>query len=333
MQVVDRNTLLSALEAVSPGLDKKASLVQSDCFVFEDDLVRTYNDQTACSIQSPLKDYEGAAKAEELLSILGKLTEKELRVSHTDAEVLIEGKRRRFGIYQEQEIVLPGVGDLPEDWSKLPPEFGDAINLVRHCVSKEKDKFIICCIHLHPEYVEATDNVQLARYTIRTGLKTSYLVNPVAMKHVMELGMDEVGETKTWLHFRNQAGLVFSCRKYVDRFPEASHLLEGTGEKLKLPQGLGEVLEKVEQFTKNNPDDEAQVRVTIKGKEFRVKGQGAHGWYEEVKEINSKLNVCFYIDPKLLETLAEKTPECQIVGARLLVDNGAFKYATALALA
>ena len=329
---VDREELLRCMEAVSPGLDKQATIDQSDCLIFEGGKLRTYNIEVACWIESPLGDFTGALKAESAIQLLQKLTEKQVQVSQEEGLLIINGKRRRAKLLLEESIRLPSaVNEEPEQWVPLSPEFGEAVDTVRHCVSRSREEFIINCIHIHPEWVEATDDVQLARYFIKTGVAESCLVRPSSVRQVVQLGMNESGLTKTWLHFRNAQGLHLSCRKYMETFPPCSEVLAHTGQPIKLPSGLKNIVDRAEVFSVDNADQSSTVEVRIKGGKIRIKGVGPYGEYEELKVIDSDADVSFVISSKMLVELAEKSQECQIVEDRmLLVDDEKYKYATAL---
>jgi hypothetical protein len=328
---VEREALLRKLEAVAPGLATKEAVQQSSCFVFRDGKVVTFNDEIACSIACDL-GLTGAVAAKPLLELLQKLAEKEvdLTIGENEAELLVKGKGRRAGITLEKEITLPTAAiDYSDEWQKLSPEFCDAVAVVQRCAGKDPNNFHLMCVHITPTAVEACDNYQLARYPVKTPVDAC-LVKRDSIKHVTGLGVTEVAQTKTWLHFRNPTGLVFSVRRETGDFVELDAVLATEGTPTTLPGGLAEAVEKAEIFSSENSENN-MVKLTLKNNQLRIEGMGASGWFEERKDV--KWNgeaLSFKIDPKMLVEITTKTNDCQIAPGKLRVDGGKFTSVTCL---
>jgi len=327
---VERAELLRKLEAVAPGLATREAVEQSSCFVFTGGRVVTFNDEIACGIDCDL-GFTGAVAAKPLLDLLGKLSEAELDITCTGEEVVVRGKRRRAGIVMEAQITLPiGSVEQPTEWVDMDADFADAIGVVEHCASKDTNNFHLTCVHVTPTCVEACDNFQLARYPLNTGVREPCLVKRDSIKHVTGLGMTEVSETKTWLHFRNQAGLVLSVRREVGEFENLDEIINSGGERCTLPGGLAEAVDKAEIFSADNGTDNV-VTVELRANKLSLRGMGATGWYEERKEVKWEQEpMAFNINPKLLVGITTKTNDCFIATGRLTIDGGKFKYVTCL---
>lgn len=329
---INRESLLGQLEAVQPGLAPaaKETVDQSSCFVFKDKRVLTYNDEIACSIAADL-ELEGAVKAAPLLALLRKMTEDDVEIEATDGELLVGGRKRKAGITLEKEILLPlDAVDLPEKWRKLPEDFLDAVSIVQQCAGRDESQFSLTCLNIAPEWIEACDNFQLTRYDIATGAKASVLIRQSSIKHVVGLGVTRMSETESWVHFKNRTGLVISCRRYVEDYPDLAAFLAVKGKKTKLPKGLAEATEKAEIFSSENVENN-QVSVTLKSGKLHLRGQGVSGWYSETKNINYDGEpLSFMIAPKLLAEITKRHNECEITQDRLKVDGGNFSYVTVL---
>ena len=93
-----------------------------------------------------------------------------------------------------------------------------------------------------------------------------------------------------------------------------------------LPGGLAEAVEKAEVFSADNSYNNVVV-IELRKDEMRLKGVGAMGWFEEKKQIRWRGDdISFYMAPKLLTELTEKTNDCIIAPGRLKVDSGKFTY-------
>jgi DNA polymerase III sliding clamp (beta) subunit (PCNA family) len=331
---VKREDLLNELEAIRPGLSKKEIVEQSSCFVFKDGLCRTFNDEVACTIDSCLK-IEGAVQADPLINILRKLTVDNLEVEVNEKEGLIlKAKSRTACVRMENDVLLPiETVEQPKKWKDLPGEFSEAIEIVVQCASNDQSQYALACVHIHPEWVEACDNYQVARYPIETGIKNASLVQQTSIRNIVELGMNKFSETETWLHFKNARGLILSCRRTVDEYPSLNKLLKVKGVPATLPKGLAQATEMAEVFSAENADNN-QVTVELrpnKGGQIRVTGEGASGWYKEHKKLKYKGDpMKFKIAPKLLIEIGKRHNECELSSRALLVNGGKFTYVSCL---
>jgi len=325
---IDRELLLRKLETVRAGLAIKEAVEQSSCFVFRGGRVYTFNDEVFCSNEIEV-GFEGAVAAKQLLDLLGKLTEEEITIEVDGGEMLVKGKRRRAGITLENEIRLPiDAVEEPETWHDLDPTFGDAVQVVGACASTDANTFALTCIHITPEYVEACDNMQLARYPVETGLEEECLVKRSSLKNIVGLGMTEVGPTEGWVHYRNTTGLVISMRKEVADYVELDGMLEVSGVRTTLPNSLVDAIDKATVFSEG---DNAVVTVSLRQGKLRLKGFGAAGWYEELRELPwDGEDIAFNIEPKLLSDIVGKANDCYIAEERLKIDGGKFIYVTCL---
>ncbi len=334
MARVNREQFLTELESVRPGLSVREILEQSSCYVFKAGKVMTYNDEVACSSPTMLgKDLQGAVQADPLLAVLRKLQEDEIEVEAGDGELLIRGKGRRAGIVMEKEILLPiDVVEKPDTWQKLHPDFSEAIGIVSQCSSKDESRFSLTCVHITPKWVEACDNFQLARWRLKTGVEKPTLVRHSAIKHIVSLGMTELAETDSWIHFRASSGLTLSCRRYIEDFPDLTDILklDADAKPMSMPKGLGEAADKAQIFSSENTEAN-HVLVELQAGKLRVRGQGVSGWYTETKKLKyDGESMSFLISPQLLMDLVKRHNECQIAPERLKVQGDKYVYVSCL---
>lgn len=328
---VSREDFLRQLESVAPGLSPREIIEQSSCFIFKDGKVITYNDEVACYAPSVLEGIEGAVKAEKLLELLQKLPEEQIEISQQGGELLVKGKSRRAGIRMEEDIALTLESlEAPEKWRKLPEEFTEAVSIVQQCASQDQTSFEMTCIHLHPEWIEACDNFQICRWPMATGFKTSILVRQSSLKHIVPLGVTKFGETSGWLHFKNDDGLMLSCRKYEEEYRDMTQFLKVKGSPTRLPKALADAAEKAAIFSTENGRND-RILVELKAGRIRVRGEGTSGWYTEDKKIAyDGEEMRFLIAPALLTELTKKYEECSIGPGRLKVKGDKYTYVACL---
>jgi hypothetical protein len=329
---VSREQFLRTLESVYPGVSPREILEQSSCFVLLDGDVCSFNDEVACRAPSGLgRKVKGAVKAEPLLNVLRQLPEEEIEVSQGYGELVIQGKRREAHLRMEADIALPVDSvKIPAEWKDLPAEFGEAVGLVGNCAGEDQSRFNLTCVHIHPKWVEACDNFQLCRWRLRTGVAAPVLIRQTSAKSVVTMGANSFAEDPSWLHFKNAAGLVLSCRRYVEDYPDLTRILDVEGEPCKLPKGLAEAADKAAIFSKENPEQN-QVLVELRPGRLAVKGSGASGWYRETKKLDYQGRpIAFLVNPELLAEVVNRHRECRMSADRLKVEGPSYVYVACL---
>lgn len=331
-RAVSRTEFLALLESVAHGLSSRDIIEQSSCFVFSHGEVMTYNDEVACRMATNLK-LKGAVQAAPLLAILQKLPDDELQLATKKGKFVMQGKRRETSIRMEKEVLLPIKNvEKPKKWKKLHPDFVDAIEIAHECTGKDESKFWTTCVHIHPDWIEACDDAQVTRYKMPTGIRKSTLVRGKAIKCIKDLDVRRFSETPTWLHFKNKAGLIISCRRYVEDYPvkDLTRILKVSGTRTQLPKGLMGATDRADVFSSENADNNL-VLVELRPGRLKVRGEGVSGDYTEYKKLRYKGEPLeFLIAPKLLQELTRRHNECEITEDRLKVNGGKFQYVSCL---
>lgn len=325
----NRTELLKVLEMLAPGVNAKGS-DQSNCYVFKDGAVFSFNGEVACYHAAGLGEITGAVPAASLLNQLHKWAEDDIELEADGPVLWVYGNRKKAHFNMESEVVLP-VGQVTRpaeaDWKELPPRFCDAVGLVQACAGKDLNKFQATCVHLHPDWIEATDNTQVARFTIPTGFVRT-LVRATSIRGVASLGMTHACQTDTWVHFRNAAGLVYSCLRYDDEYPDVGDALKVEGTKTHFPKTLQDSIDRAELFSREKSDDN-QVEVALLPGKLRIKGVGSSGGYDETREVAyDGERMKFLIAPRMLAEIVRDHNEIYLAPGKIVVDGGAFVYRT-----
>ncbi len=330
---VNREELLKQLEAVSAGLSPRDIIEQSSCFVFQGKKVITFNGEAAC--WSPCSiGVTGAVSAKPLLEILRKMQEEHIEFASSESKLVIHGKQnRRARIPMEAEITLPFQEiKEPKKWNTLPADFLEAVDMVHRCCGKDTDR-LETFVHLHKEKVEAIGEHQVGHFRTRIDLPENVIVHKDSVKHVVSLGMTEVGVTDKWVHFRNPTGLVLSCLKGAgeEDYPSTEKALSIKGKRISLPRGLDGAVDRASVFSRENPED-SDVTVFLKpGKVIIVGASEVGGDWREPRSIDYKGEPMeFLIDPKLLQDICRKHHEAWVTQDVLKVKQGKFTFVTAL---
>lgn len=324
---VNREKLLASLEAVLPGVSSREVVEQSCCIVFRGGRAFSFNDELFCSVKSPI-EIEGAVKAKPLLELLHKLPEEELEIEVSEGKVKIQGDRRKSSINMESKVTLPvECIETPAKWRKLSEGFLEAFKIVGDCCGQDQSRFVLTCVHIDPEWIEACDRYQLCRYFMDTGIKESVLVRQVAMKSVVDTDVVEFSLTDGWLHFRNPKGLQFSCRRYPNKYPSLEGFLDVKGSKTSLPKDIEAEIAKASIFS------QAMVTVELRPGKMRITGRGADGWFKRTDDVEYKgAELGFHVAPRLLLEIVRRGEKMIIGDGRLKVTTDKWSYVSCTAV-
>lgn len=329
---VKRTELLGALSLVAPGLAGKDTIEQGDCFVFRDGEVITYNDEVALRAKSPL-DITGAVIAAPLLQLLNKMEDDELEVTMEEGELRLKGKRKRGGVKMEAAITLPLEGlEAPKKFFALHKDFLEGLRIVGGSCSSDESNFVITCVHIAPSFVEATDNFQATRFPMETGFTKDLTLPSASVRKLITYFVAKCCVGEEWIHFRNDQGLLFSCRIYFDTYPDLTSSFKFKGSSVKLPDGLREVVSRAEVFVQEQ--DQHMVNVMLKGPRLSLRGEGSQGWYEETRKVvyeGEDLN--FRMSSELLKDMAGREAECLVGQNKMMVKTEKYTHLACLSMA
>lgn len=335
---IRREEFLRTLEAVQAGLSQREIVEQSTCLCFAGGRVVTFNDEVSCSAPSPLgKQVQGAVKADKFLKVLAKLTADEVDVRQAGDKLVLLCPGERVDLAMQADILIPlDRLEAPSEWKPLPKEFAEAVGVVYQCAARGGGSNALDCVHLHPQWLEATDDFQVARWVMPLPVSESLLVRAEPLREAASLGVTEIAESPAWVHFRNGNGLVFSCRRYVFDYRDLGEFLqlEEEGATAAFPKGLVEALEKADIFSGEAGEADNQVLVELRPGKSRVVGVSPDGKYTGYKPLRYEgPEARFYISPKLLTEIVKNYAEVTITKDRLKVEGGKFEFVAALGCA
>lgn len=308
-----REKFICALESVKPGISPEGIVEQSSCFVFNEGKVYTFNDEVCCHGPSLLdKAFSGAIPGEKLLAFLHKLKEEEIQVEASSSEFAVISRGKRAWFTLEKEINMPlDMVEKAKEWKPLKAGFLDAVNLVQQCAGKNQPQFFLNCVHLSPNWLEACDQFQLCRWQIATGVKESTLVRQTSLNSIVSLGVTECGETESWIHFRNTNGVTISCRRYLQKYPDLTKVLNTNGVPITLPKYLAEAAERANIFSEENIKNYVIVEL-IPGK-VKVESYGISGRFREIRKSKYQgEEIKFLISPQLLIEITKNYSKCTV---------------------
>lgn len=328
---VNRKELLNELGELAPGLSESEIIEQSNCFMFSEGKVYTYNDSFLAQRECNL-DVKGAVIAKPLLKLLDKTDEEELDISVGDNQVLIKGKAFKAGIPIQDAISFPLEAIIPEEpqYTELPELFGVGLDMVRYAAGKDMTYPALTCIHADKNIVEACDGFQAITYLLGEDLyfEEEFFLPAKHVNAIMLIEPDQYYLGESFIHFQNtKTRSQLSCRLFDVEYPSIAGFFDVKGEKIRFPKQASDIVERASVFSQEEFNKDSLVHVRIKENLMLIEGQNEQGWYKEKCRLRYKgTPVQFNINPKMLSSILELNTNL-IVGERAIkIEGENFEY-------
>lgn len=324
-----KTELINALKTVEPGLSDSGVYRQSDCFVFTDGKVVTFNDDIAAHYPIDV-GVEGAVKAKEFMSILTKIKEDDIKIKAEKGAFRIYGKNFDSGIVMENEIVLE-MGFLENNikYKKIPDNFFDAMKICAKTADPSRKNSIYACVRIIGDMVESCDNYRATRYRIDTDMGKEVLIPTDSALTISNMDFEKYGVSNGWVHFKKKNGAVVSTRTFGQEWNPTDVFFDITGSKaIVLPDELSHVLDLGDVFAS---DDSGRVFITIEPKKCTVCGQNSNGWYKETISVRTKIErIDFEISVDVLKDILKITNKAKVADRVMHFKCKKFNHVVAL---
>lgn len=330
---IKKHDLLMALDTITPGLADKETIQQSNHFVFSGNRIYTFNERVFVMV--PFETgIQGAVPAKEFYDLLKRTKEDNLSIKRQGNEIIIESSEYQAGICLEEEIALPIQDvDEPGEWTELPQDFCEAVDMAKHSASRKSNKIIFSCICVHGNIMDACDNFRLTRYEFDTSVtEESALVPSQSLARIAEYPVKYFCLTENWAHFQTDEGAVFSASLVEANYPDFTDLISQKGTKFSFPSNLSQVLDKVESILDSSNVDSNKAKFTLSNGAILVYGEGPHGWFKYPKSTKDKDpdKVSFFMVPGFLKKMLTRYNQAIITDNSLIFEGDNFIHALAL---
>ena len=284
---LNRQELMSALQAVKPGLASRELIEQSTNFAFVDGSVATFNGEVAVIHPLPgIGDLTGVVDAPSLYGLLEKLTHEKLRICVEGSELLMSSGGVKAGLTLESDVRLP-LDEVKKEgckWVKAPENLMKAFKFVLPACSKDLSIPILTCVHcdLSVGMVEASDTIRFCRHVLGGGSEKgkSFLLPAHSVGQLTGYEFVELVVVDSWVHFRTKEGTEVSCRRAAGEYPDTG-IFNFTGASIDLPARLPEALDRAHVFADRAYELSEEVEIQLGNGQFSLHSTGDSGWVKE----------------------------------------------------
>lgn len=326
---IHRKELLAALDSCAAGLGSKGNVEQSQCYVFRDGKVITFNDLIYTETVSPVP-INAAIPAKAFRETLAKFGDDEINVEEKDGKVRVWVKARRASINGHSDVYLP-IGDVeqPGEFQDVPPELSDALPLASDCAGKDGE--VLDNLYIQEKGIVACDKVQAVQFSVLTGVKNTCLIPAEGCKAIASLGIAGVCDGQNWLHIKTYTGLRASLRKCTGEYPQVTQVFtQPVISKLEFPFSSSDVLERLGPFLADTTEGRVCTMSLSPGALF-IRAKNVVGWFEERIDVEYEgPEISFSVNPKLIANATRHGLPLQICESSIRVVGPGFRYAVSI---
>lgn len=331
---LQRASFLRQLSEASLGLSKKEVLEQSDCFVFTEGTIVTYNDEIRAEVPCGL-DFAAAVRAENFVKMLQKFPDEEVDILCKKSEIVIKGAKKSAGVSCVREILLPhGSVPAPGKWKKMPKGIPWILKQAARTCGRDETQPLATVVHVTPDRIEACDNFRFFRYDGETGFDKELLIPSASLvpcaDHfwkfpgpsgaVADLPVSRLSVGDGWVFFRSKDKSVLSLRCLHSKYREGmDNLLEmDKPQKVKLPASLPEIIDRASVMTEWGY--ESRVSIDIVDGVLAISSRREGGWFKERKRVKyDGPPIRFEIHPGFLQDVLKRTRTVEITEGKMKV--------------
>jgi DNA polymerase III sliding clamp (beta) subunit (PCNA family) len=221
--VVKREKLVEVLALLQPGLAQKGFLEQTTHFLFMDKSICTFNEVVCISVPFDV-GFTCTVLAKPIYKLLDKLSVEDITIAKEEGQVVVRGTDVEFGVAAVEDDTVPLMVEAlrTEDlkWKKLPKHFVEAVGLCCFSASSDMTHPAITGINITGADVISSDRYRISWYQGKDKIAKDFLLPAIAAVDLVKYEPVKYSLVKGWVHFQNEAGIVFSSRTVDAEFPE-----------------------------------------------------------------------------------------------------------------
>lgn len=335
--IIQKKDLLKVMQLLKPGIAKKDIIETFVHYIFTGEDVVTFNDEICLS--HPFKtEFTCSARADELFKTVNGIKEDSLEISITDTQMDIKsaGTRANLAITPvEESIKFVEILGLAEAWNNmvdLPEQFLRGAFLCMFSASKDMTKGKYTCVCVSDDYLYSADGMRLSRYKLGTPMGVSTLIPARNIEELVKFPVDKFHLTDSWCHFGTPDGVIFSSRVMDGEFHDINPYFEIEGKRVRLPDGLRDLVSSVSFMTDGKVDKDKKVVLTVDSDKITCKGEK-----NQIGRIERDLDFEYAqegfsidINPVFLNEVLEKATIMKVSQSAALFTSGSFQHLISL---
>ena len=320
--------LISALSKIRSGISTKGLVDGFGNYSLDDDMIRTYNDHICVSY--PFKTgVVASVKAENLNAVLSKIDGETVELSIVDNSLLINGGNTKAGL-----IKTEGVKHIPieGEWKDLPEDFLHGLSLCSFSAADTMSMGILYCIYVNKKKLYSSDNYRISRYELEKEIGDIFLIPAKSAEEVSKFPVNKYLLDKSWVHFKSDSGVIFSCRIVDGVYKDVDRFFEVQGKEFALPTDIKKYVDSSLVMADGKREFEKKIEMGISKDSITLRGETESGWIESKVpcQIDIEENFKVSINPVFLNEVLNKSTSIIVREGKALFKSENFQHVMVL---
>jgi hypothetical protein len=318
---IKKTEALSAVKKVMPGVENGSTIIEgADAIVFTGESIHSYNDTISVSVPFDSGEVKGVFKGMDLFRLLQKLPEEDIQFEPAKSGMAMKSGNAEVtinSVESDLQEYLEGLGISKLKWKSVPEDFWEGIRLCKISCSTSSTRGIFITNKL----MMSTDGIRLNYYDLNESFDTCWVDDPAWTELLRLPGeITEYSVTESWIHFRNEEGVVFSAKRKEDEYYPTKKMLalretvkvEENDIQCALPKDLDKVIDRVAVFSEDVNNFSA-ISITVSSKEMVLESHRVSGKIRERVPFSKQLKIespfSFKADADFLIEAVHKVPD------------------------
>lgn len=334
---VETKKLVSVLEALKPAIAKAQIVEQASHYIFTGNNVVTYNDRLCISYPFS-SEYTFSVEGEDLLKTMRTVKETECEIEVTENSIRVKSPTVDAELStvvgdRAAESMIEGIRLDSLAWSPLPKDFARNLTLCSFSASDDATHRNLTGVHVAGNFMESSDDLRITE-VVFDGEVPEVLIPKKACEEIGKYSPVEYCIDESWIHFRNDEGLIFSSRVINETFPNCEAHFDFEGTEVCLPSELKEVAKEISFMCEGKLASEVNIDITICDNECLVEAKKSRGSLKKKLPIvfRSTDPVKMAINPDFLIEAMSKSPVVKVSDdrGRALFSSDTFRHVVSL---
>ena len=333
---IKKAELQTILENLRPGLARRDIVGKLSDFTFSGDRICTFNDQI--SISHPFEsEFECSVDGQSFYQVVVNSPGEEIDLTMTEKNLVIKGEKSKASLIVSEGSVILDKIKMPrissKKWKVLPVSFRKGVRLCSFSVSSDLTRPALTCVAIKGDKIFSADNLRISKFLLESVID-DFLITGVSASILTKYPVTKYLKDESWIHFKTEDDIIFSCRVIVDVFPDVGAYFNVEGLSVVLPKELKDVVTSVSVVTDEEFSIDRIISVSMLKKEkiITCSGKGSRGSFERVCALEGRIqrDVVFDINPAFFSEVLESELEMTLGENHALFVKDSFEHVMCL---
>jgi hypothetical protein len=322
--LVNKNELIAALEAISPGVSTKNIVQEYACVSFNGNSISSFSESVFVIYPIDIPNINCLVEHNVLLEMLRKIPDKQINLFQTENELVLKTDKIEsyFTIIEREH---PSI-ELPNKIYDMPSNLMEAIKMCSFSVSKDISVPSVTCIHIDGLNVISTDTKRITRFRLDSESPFNFHIPLMVIETIKTKKFCKMAEKDNFIYFIDDNNTYFAFyqlsldRKFIS--DDVEKFLNKEGFEVIFPKDFIKVIDRASVMTEGLIPIDFIVDIKLENGKFEVSSRKQSGRFIERGDIDYfGETVRFKASAPFLKDVLSKTNKAIISDVCLFKDK------------